>query len=348
VALNNITSARNILQTQQQSRAEEQILANKRSMNLGSAVEARVMEALELGQQSAIEDTLEDISLTMGSRLKELKSKAEKQTDSRFMLLEQLAESTGIAAGDIPLGDVEALEAMRKEGHLSDSEAMMFLASWQANDKLGGKKRKQLAERLGNMLADNPDWALEMFGELELGSLTPETMQPLRQIMQRFKRPRGEGESENELWQWFEEIEAWPERQSRIRVLLRTLALELSQCTDQSQQDRLAETILDLKKLLIFLGVEERCLILATTYLIDSTLLMKGVLKTIEQIWINETWFVQQLNLLSLPAERQLPFLRQLIELIRYLPDPCFIDEEQHAQIIQAVTHLYDHLSEEE
>lgn len=346
--LNNLSARVSAAQTQQLLNEDRTHMAESRQEMRGSQIEGRVLAALQGEQQSALQDTVEDLSLALGSRFKDLKNKADKTTtDPRNDALEQLAEGADLSMHNIAPGDVDTLMSLLSQDQIPLDQALLLMASWLGREGIDAKKRKTLSDKMTELMDANPQWALEMFASIELGAISQEAMGPLLQVMQRYQQQE-EREDTQGMWEWFEQIQHWPQRKERIRVLLRTLALELAVCTDEAQKDRLIATLLDLKKLLLFLGIEDHSRRLAQAHGLNPELVMEEILKTVEQTWINVDWITQRLRALNIYDEEVIPYLGRFKDVLKFLPGLCFLDEEQRMEILEAFTMLYDHLSEDE
>jgi type III secretion system TyeA family effector delivery regulator len=346
--LNDISARINAAQTQRLLAEDNNHLLDARQEIRGAISENIALAALQSGQVDALQDTIEDLSLLLGSRLKDIKNKNDKSVaDPRHVLLEQLAEESDLSLLNIKLGDVDTLMTLLDSEEVPFDQGLLLLASWSGNEALDGQKREKIKGRLTTLMDANPEWALEMFASMELGDISPQTLTPLLQVMKRHQDKQDKEDAEN-LWEWFEEISDWPERDKRVRVLIRTLALELSSCVDETRQERLVATIKDLKKLLLFLGIEERSSFVAKSVQLSTHRVMKELLHTIEQTWITDSWVTHRLASLSLAENQHIHYLARFIEILKYLPEHCFLDDAQRNQILEAFTALYDRLSDDE
>ncbi|MFW8695695.1 hypothetical protein ACOI9Y_34530, partial [Mesorhizobium japonicum] len=71
------------------------------------------------------------------------------------------------------------------------------------------------------------------------------------------------------LLQWFEEFRKLQDRQRKLKALIRTLAFELS-AEGPATGSQLGAVISDLKRILLFLGMEDHCHRAARTLDIDG------------------------------------------------------------------------------
>lgn len=315
------------------------------------SIMASVQEAFAGVDSSALQETLEGMSLSLGSRLKDLRRRNEDEGPQRsqqalvelvsdlddpmlIVLVEKFAQLGEqpehplalLQAADIPLG-----------------AQLLLLSSLLADKRLSDKRRQRLEQALASLL-EGDDWELQLFGYLEMGQISGNALSQLRTLYQRSRR---EDQPQQGLAEWFANIKEWPDRQQRIRILLRALSFDLSTSAEHNQQIRLAATINDLKRLLLFLGLEEYCTLLGREVALSNEQVLSEILLIIEQPWISPEWLAERLQLLELPEQLHANYLRCLKALLRLLPDPCFKDLDQKEQILKALMTVQDHLDQQ-
>jgi type III secretion system YopN/LcrE/InvE/MxiC family regulator len=301
----------------------------------------------------ALQDTLEEMGLAMGSRIKDLKRRDENRgvrttQDALIELVEGLEDPQLIeeleSFSQLGEGSENPLEQLQ-EAKIPAGKQLLLIAALLAYKRPNEQRRRRLERALAALLGRHEDWALQLFGHLEMGELSDSALPALKQIYQRSQR---DDQPQQGMMEWFAEIKEWPSRQQRIRVLLRALSFDLSISADHSQQNRLAATINDLKRLLLFLGMEEHCNALAYTLHLREEQVLNEILEIIEQIWIYPEWLAGRLSPLGIPEHRQAYYLRRLTELLQLLPDPCYKDSDQKEQTIKALMTLQDQLDEQQ
>ncbi|MBF0035735.1 TyeA family type III secretion system gatekeeper subunit [Citrobacter freundii] len=314
-----------------------------RSEERGQHISALASSALEDMQTVALQDTQEDMGLMLGSRLKGRGKPADADpTFQRDLNLAQLAEQVG---GDRltelvreldASGEHEQLLTLYGEGAISFCDAALLLSACVARQGVGSKRRKALSGLLDQLLGLEQDWSLTLFAALDPGTLEPHALAGMRQIIRRHHQPQHQ-ESTEGLWHWFNLMRDWPDRRQRVRILLRTFSWELSSGISEIPVERLIPTLMNLKKLLLFLGMEEYARMLARLTAIDEETMLAEIIKVIELRWGYPDWFIERLKHLQVPPERAVLFLLRLRDILRRLPDICFLDEPQRKQLLETI-----------
>ncbi|WP_158484770.1 type III secretion system gatekeeper subunit SctW [Pseudomonas chlororaphis] len=235
----------------------------------------------------------------------------------------------------------EIIESLEREGH-DAGEATLLLASLLADENLASPRRELLEKALGRVTAED-DWALKLFGRLELGSGSKSSFQQLKQLYQRAtsRRPH--------LVQWFEEFRQLDDRQRKLKALIRTLAFELS-AEGPATGSQLGAVISDLKRIMLFLGMEDHCQRAARTLDIaglDGDALTQTLLEIIQQPWMQADWAIEHTRQQVPDSARHYAYAQQILELVKLMTDECFEDAEQRNTIIDALGECRETLSEE-
>ncbi|HFS5793853.1 TPA: TyeA family type III secretion system gatekeeper subunit [Citrobacter werkmanii] len=313
--------------------------------------------ALSEMQDVALQDTLEDMSLMLGNRLKGRMSRSlGAAIDELTERDEQLALLAEQVAGDklddvlknIKSGGTDDVFALFRQGELNFSDTVLLLAAEASRLAPGSKRRKQLSAQLDELLAGQEEWALMMFAELELGLVSAEAMQSLQRVIRQY-RQQGQEEKENSpegVWQWFNTIKKWSDRARRIRVLIHTFAYELSTGQQDRVSPRLIATLLDLKKLLVFLGIEDTARRIAKTIGLTEDEVLSEILLLIEQRWMYSEWLANRIHQLDIKKNKQVLYLIRMNEVIKFLPEVCFLDIQQRNQLSDAIEEYVNQLSQ--
>lgn len=304
-------------------------------------------------QEVALQDTMEDMSLVLGNRLRGKSRQAlggDDEKINRDEMLSLLAEQVAGDKLDSMLSTIQRsgvqddLLSLYRQGEMNFSDAALLMAAGANALPLGSKRRKRLSSQLDELLAEQEDWALLMFADLELGSVNQNAMQAMQQIVRQHHKPDQEDNPEG-LWQWFNRIKDWTDRSRRIRVLLHTFAFELSSAQSKEVTARLVTTLMDLKKLLVFLGLEDSARRLANVALISQDEALSEVLLLIEQRWMYTEWLVNRLQQLKIQESKQVLYLIRLNEIVKFLPDICFLDAQQRKQLSETIDEYIYQLS---
>ncbi|WP_253383413.1 TyeA family type III secretion system gatekeeper subunit [unidentified bacterial endosymbiont] len=314
-----------------------------------------VEAALSDMQDVALQDTMEDMSLVLGNRLR---GKSQRTlgsgNDELIERDEQLALLAEQVAGDkldavlenLKSGGNDDIFTLFRQGELSFSDAALLLAAEMNGLAPGSKRRKRLSEQLDELLAGKEDWALEMFAELELGSVDSETMHSMQRIIRQHHRHDREGNSPEGIWQWFNTIKEWSDRSKRIRVLIHTFAFELSTGESGLVGPRLVAALFDLKKLLIFMGMEDIARGLAKIVGLSEDQALSEILLMIEQRWMYPEWLANRITYLNIKMNKRVLYLIKLCDVLKFLPEICFLDVQQRNQLVEATEEYIYQLSQ--
>lgn len=297
------------------------------------------------------ESTEDMMSLALGTRVRDQRRRDQNQNvegrqNALLEILSEVEEDEHIQTiinrfGDLGKDDSQEPFTILRDADLSVGAMVMVLGKLLGDHGLEAKRRRRLEKALAGLIEDEEDWELQLFSFLEVGSLPSGALAQIRSIYRRHQREEGS----RGLPEWFSEVQGWPDRRSRIRVLLRALSFDLSVSGDKSQQVRLAAAIHDLRRLLLFLSIEEHSQGVSESVSLDLDVVLSEVLATIEQSWLYPEWLEERLVALNLPESQYPNYLRLLGELISLLPEPCFNDVEQKEQIMTTFLSLQDRLN---
>ncbi|MGG4608845.1 TyeA family type III secretion system gatekeeper subunit [Providencia sp. Me31A] len=307
---------------------------------LKQPMQVNIQQVRSEGQQEA----MEAISLVMGNRARQFvraKGSADKETSGRS-LLKRLTGSTpkvksvalvklltqfsmlGSEKGD-PLAELVA------EG-LSNGACLALLASLLNQPHLERNRRKRLEKSLLELLED--EWAsIDMFTWLDLGDVDSNQLIPLKNIYHRIRQ--NDSQKEQSLNDWFVQVQQWPERTQRLKVLIRALALDLRK-ENANQIARIATAINELKRLLLFFSLEDLCAAVASTVGLTADDVLAEIFHLIEQPWIYPDWIESRMEFMQLDDNQQRVWIKQIQVLLKNIPDPCFQDDDQYHQIMEA------------
>lgn len=307
---------------------------------LKQPMQVSIQQVRSEGQQEA----MEAISLVMGNRARQFsraKGSADKDSSSRNLLktitrftpkvenvalVELLTQFSmlGSENGD-PLAELAA------EG-LSNGACISLLASLLNQPHLEKNRRKRLEKSLLELLED--EWAsIDMFTWLALGNIEADQLIPLKNIYHRIRQ--NEDSQEQSLNDWFVQVQQWTNRTQRLKILIRALALDLRK-ENANQITRVASTINELKRLLLFFSIEDLCSSVASTVGLTADDVLSEILLLIEQPWIYPDWIESRMEFMQLDKNQQRVWIKQIQGLLKNIPDPCFQDEDQYHQLMEA------------
>jgi len=195
-------------------------------------------------------------------------------------------------------------------------------------------RRRALREKM-LMLMDEEGWEAALFGMLEMDNIDPETLCSMQRV---FAQAR-DGDDVS-LSSWFARIASWPDRRRRSGYLVRMTGMELSACVSGAQQRRLLAVLQRLRRLLLFLGLDDECLREEKLCHLERDSLLPLVIAMTEETWLYATWLRGRLSRLVSCARLQQRLLYYLEAQFCLLPEACFQDSTQREQIIAVLREL--------
>lgn len=299
------------------------------------------MELLEV-RQTALEETMEEIGLSLGSRLKDQKSvEAEERSQRRQELLVKLiSQLSGSADSLLPQNirldmDISLLASQLRHGGLSAGQQILLLAAMLAYSKNNPLRRRSLSQLLEPLLEEG-GWEIELFGLFELGSQESQGLGAIKQLF-------AQSIEQNELSvaEWFSQVSRWPQRQQRVRVLMRAVAFDLASQPPPQRGERLAATLYQLRRLLMFLGLEDHCNHMGRACGVAGDVILHEVLAVVGQPWLFSRWLQPRIEVITGPdTKTRNRFIRRFYELFNLMPVDCFNDQEQQQQVLAVLLEM--------
>ncbi|CNF20738.1 TyeA family type III secretion system gatekeeper subunit [Yersinia kristensenii] len=302
------------------------------------------LASMELSEvrQTALEATMEEIGLSLGSRLKDQKSvEAEDRSQRRQELLVKLiTQLSGSADALLPQNirldmDISLLDSQLRQGGLSAGQQILLLAAMMAYSKNNPLRRRSLSQLLEPLLEEG-GWEIELFGLLELGSKESQGLGAIKQLF-------AQSIEQNELSvaEWFTQISRWPQRQQRVRILMRAVAFDLASQPPPRHGKRLAATLYQLRRLLMFLGLEDHCNHMGRACGVAGDMILHEVLAVVGQPWLFSSWLQPRIEVITgLDTNTRRRFIRRFYELFNLMPVDCFNDQEQQQQILAVLLEI--------
>lgn len=290
-----------------------------------------VMQELQESLGSALSETLEEMSMVMSGRLRENRNLWQRK--------EQLYRRQSLISLINTLSEEQQQACMRKAEESDQPEEyhrvaqLLAVASRLREDEALSEKKRLALERLLDELMTNKGWEVSLFGMLSLTSLDRAVLAQIKQLLQQVS----DDDDDGSLISWFSRIANWPDRRKRLQVLLQAVAFELACCQGKTQKRRLAAVLCHLRRLLLFLGMEETCLRLEKLCQLPANTLLALLIDIIAESWLFSQWLNQRLNMLQLTRSLRMRLLHHLDGVITSLSEPCFNDEEQRNQILDVV-----------
>ncbi|MCC7006995.1 MAG: TyeA family type III secretion system gatekeeper subunit [Ottowia sp.] len=319
-----------------------------------------ISSALSEVASESIDETQEEMSMALGGRMADGR-RIGTRTDPRrnLAMLQQL-----LAKGDdvedvevvIPVQLAQLLErfadiherpdpfAFLRQSGMDAGQMAFLLAAMLTNKGLSAQSRRRLEEAFYQATEDET-WALSLFAQFELGATTPAAFGQLKRLYQRA------GNKHHSLVGWFGQFRSMKDRQRKLKILIRALAFELSAQRPELRDTHLAAIIMDLKRIIQFLGLSDHCEEIAESLAIpgiDRDRIMMEALEILDQSWIFSGWLAQRNEMLNLPLKAIYPFTRQMADLAKLLPEQCYRDTEQQEMLQTAYSEYLNILADNE
>lgn len=289
------------------------------------------MQELQETAGSAIYETLEEMGMVLSGKLWKEKNQTGVETQERrqqalLRLVKQMQENTGtvVCLSSAQNSDCPELQSARQ---------ILAISIALTASGITRKKKRALKSRL-DALTTEEGWELAVFSLIELNTVNASMLASLKHLMQ-----QALDEDEMSLSQWFKRMANWPDRRARVRILLRTMAFELSVCVEASQQ-RLAAVLARLRRLLLFLNLENECRREELICQLAAGVLLPLLLDIIGERWLFSDWLLDKLTPLVASPRMLNRLLQQLDALFTLLPDRCFNDDDQRLQILETLREL--------
>lgn len=281
---------------------------------------------------SAIYETLEEMGMALSGKLREQQNHAsaerlERRQQALLSLVKRIQEDNGGKQHFPAASTSDSPELDRTKRIMASAVALCA-------DGLSKQKKRALKAQLDVLMAEK-GWELAFFSIVELGTANKMTLASLTRLMQ-----QAIDEDETPLSQWFQRIADWPDRRERVRVLLRTMAFELTACAEVSQQRRLAAVLTRLRRLLLFFGLEKECKREEQICQLPKGSLLPLLLTITGESWLFSDWLLARLTPLVASRRMLNRLLHHLDVQFTLMPDACFNDADQREQILETIREL--------
>jgi hypothetical protein len=223
--------------------------------------------------------------------------------------------------------DAEELAQMvRNSGELA------LLLSGAMIEMPDGRRRQALSDLLDECVSGD-DWALELFAKLEFGGGAQAVHGELAAVLAFAKA------GDMSLVALFERLQSFRQRSRKLKVMIRALGAQIGERKDDDKV-KLASVNRDLKRLLLFMGLEEQCEYVARAALGDESLkeeVLRNILTIVDQPWPTLDWMQGHLRKQCRSDAVAYRYAVKIKALMQMLPNPCFNDDEHRSQIVTAL-----------
>ena len=338
--LTNMTESRtNIIQSQAIAR--------------GSIAEM-VQVALHDISHESLAETQEEMSLVLGGQMRDgrrINLRAEHRRN--LVLLQKLVlqpehvlpvQAEQLSSWFSHLHGCQDPLAMLRQSNLDSGQMVHLLGTWLADKSLSATQRRKLRDALYQLMEDET-WALSLFSNLTMGPTARKISAQLKQLY------HCAADKETSLVKWFQKFRTMQNRDEKIQILIRTLAFELSAQRPDLRDPHLAAVVMDLRRIVLFLGLSDFCHKLAKNLAlshIDGDAILLELLTTIDQAWVMASWLRARCITLEIPLQQHYFFTQRMAELVQFLAEPCFPDSAQKDMLQAAYAECLDNLAAEE
>ena len=342
------------------SAASSHIAQEKTAVQAGQVVPARVMSDLihtelnGLMNDEAIAEAQEEMSLVLGGQMRDgrrIAPQAEKR-HCLALLQQWVTAKDNVASVEFEmllsrfakLADTHDPLTTLRQAELDNGKMALILAALLSKEGLNAQQRKKLKRALYQLMEDET-WMLSVFTYLELGAVAPEAFEKLKQIYQYANQ------KDHSLVEWFQKFRSMQDRQRKLKALLSALSFELSAQRPDLRDAHLAALVLDLQRVMLFLGLSEQCQKIANLLAlpnVDGDAVLLEVLTTIDQSWVSVDWLSDRCDALAMPTDKRYLYVTHMDELFGILSEKCFRDDEQRETLRSAYAEYRDLLVSEE
>lgn len=283
----------------------------------------------------ALYETVEEMSLLLGTRRQDEKqaktTRQERSMQALLALIQKMLESSG----DQNL--LAKFSFAGQDSELNRAQKMLQISSLLLQYHDNPARRRTLSQQLAALM-EEAGWEVELFGLLEFGQLNPAALRQMKRLFQQSI----DDEEEQSLDEWFKRVSRWQDRKRKIRVLLRALAFDMSTQPPTSRRShRLAAVLRQLRRVLLFLGLEDHCNQVGCACGLQGEVVLQEVLTIVGQSWLFSEWLQQRFSQLEqLTPQRQPGFVLRLCELFKLMPATCFKDDDQREQILETLVNF--------
>ncbi|EFL91879.1 type III secretion system apparatus protein [Candidatus Regiella insecticola LSR1] len=303
---------------------------------LGTVVQPPTSAMKEAAEAAlSLQDTQEDIAFLFSAKVQDDQQAKKIRRDAcrqrEFLkIIEHMAghsEGKNLLSSPLPNQDSEFARAAK----------MLQIGGFLRQHWNNPARRKTASQELSELM-EEAGWEVELFGLLEFGSLNGDSLRAVKHLFQQSI----DEEEKQSLDKWFKRVSHWKNRKPKVLVLLRALAFDMSTQPTTKRGHRLAAILGQLRRLLLFLGLEDHCKHVGDACGLEGDIVLQEVLAIVGQPWLFKECLQRRLaNLQHLSPQQQPIFLLRLNELFKLMPAAHFNDDEQREQILEILQNFY-------
>lgn len=311
----------------------------------GTAKTTASLAAAQLAtmRNESFTETQENASLFFANQAKKIqlgKNDKDLLVNSLQSLLEQMdamgKEVINRAAEQLSkFKDADDIMGKLNQSGMAKGDVALVLSALLGFKGLDASVKKALKKRLQELMEEQ-DIDLEILAAANGTNLDKNGLNALKHLYQRAKR------GEQGLSHWFEQLSRHKNRKKYIAILIRALSEPLDQGQKRDDLTMVAATIIDLRRLLIFLTFEDHCKLIAHAHDISENAVKVATLEILDQSWCYPDYLANLINELGINTKHRIFFLKRWHELFRIMRIECFREEAQKEQIEEAFMQLND------
>lgn len=297
--------------------------------------------ALAQARAEARNETLENASLFLANQAKKIQlgdagkdyivNSLQELLDQMDSMAKQMIDRVVAQLSDLKDGDT-ILSKLDTSG-LSKGEIAIALSSLLSFKGLDPSVKKALKKRLEELMSD-VDIELDILAATNGANLTHESMQALKKLYQRAKS------GEEGLAHWFNVLSKHKDRKKYLSILIRALSEPLDEGQKRDDLTMVAATVIDLRRILLFLTFEDHCQRIAISCKISENDVKVITLELLDQTWVYPDLVANLIQRLMMDETGKIGFLRRWRELLQLMHSNCFRDAEQKEHINETLLKL--------
>ena len=297
--------------------------------------------ALANARSEARNETLENASLMIASQAKKIQL-GKMDRDVMVNGLQALLEQMDSMAKEMLNRVVSQLSNLKNSedilnkldvSGLSKGEIALALSSLLSYKGLDASVKKALKKRL-QALMEEADIELEIMAATNGVKLNQESMKALKNLYQRAKS------GEKGLMHWFDVLLKHEDRKKYLSILIRALTEPLHEGQKRDDLTMVAATVVDLRRMLLFLTFEDHCNAIARACKIDENSVKTLTLELLDQSWCYPDMIATLIDRVLQDESIKINFLTRLRQLFQLMSVDCFRDEEQKQHINDTLMQL--------
>ena len=305
--------------------------------------------ALAEARSEALAETQESLSLALANGKKKIdlnKNSNNSIVDNMSQLLEKMdkmsKEAINKAAQQLSQfkDSASILNALDKSG-MTKGDIALVLTSLLGYKGLDSSIKKALKKRLEELILEG-DIELEILAATSGANLDKDSLRALGGLYQHAKA------GEEGLAHWFDLLSKHKDRKKYIKILIKAMSEPLDDGQKKDDMTMVAATIIDLRRLLIFMTFEDHCRSLAKSSSLDEDKVKSVTLEVLDYSWIYVDALALMIQKFDLVDNQKFTFIKRWRELFFIMSDQCYKNPEQKIRIDETLLELSEKWIQEE